>query len=236
MLSLVETAYTDPDSELLEDGDFCGHQPRKISVLECVHDGVVVPGPYYESGTSTKLYNVQNGAIESTNTRESSTPDSEHHQQQQQPQQQHTKQQQRTNSGRLESGTNEEDEDEDEDEPTASELGQSTTEIISSSSANHNHGIHVCPSGEKVSRTNLYIKGLPDSFSDEKLWNLPPDQCQIKSVKAATDDEGKCRGKLILLGKCLTSELECEARWGGVGWGGVDGRHLTILSEFSKIA
>ncbi|CAL8077049.1 unnamed protein product [Calicophoron daubneyi] len=47
---------------------------------------------------------------------------------------------------------------------------------------------------EKMSRTNLYIKGLPDSFNDDKLWSLPPDQTQIKSVKAATDDDSKCRG------------------------------------------
>ncbi|KAG5445257.1 RNA-binding motif, single-stranded-interacting protein 2 [Clonorchis sinensis] len=47
---------------------------------------------------------------------------------------------------------------------------------------------------EKMSRTNLYIKGLPDSFNDDKLWNLPPQSDQIKSVKAATDDDGKCRG------------------------------------------
>ncbi|KAA3680676.1 uncharacterized protein DEA37_0009791 [Paragonimus westermani] len=59
---------------------------------------------------------------------------------------------------------------------------------------------HVTPnttaqiSTEKMSRTNLYIKGLPDSFNDEKLWNLPPECTQIKSVKAATDDDGKCRG------------------------------------------
>ncbi|OON22425.1 hypothetical protein X801_01674, partial [Opisthorchis viverrini] len=45
-----------------------------------------------------------------------------------------------------------------------------------------------------MSRTNLYIKGLPDSFNDDKLWNLPPQSDQIKSVKAATDDDGKCRG------------------------------------------
>lgn len=196
MLSLVETNYTDADSELLEDGDFCGHQPRKISVLECVHDGVVVPGPYYESSTGTKLYNVQNSVTESTSTRGSTTPELEqqanqqnqHHQQQQQPSQALDRAEQDANS-----------------ETVGSNSGQSVSGLPSSMSdaGNHTHGAHVCPSGEKVSRTNLYIKGLPDSFSDEKLWNLPPDQAQIKSVKAATDDDGKCRGKCGLIGQIL---------------------------------
>ncbi|VDP67676.1 unnamed protein product [Schistosoma mattheei] len=48
---------------------------------------------------------------------------------------------------------------------------------------------------EKMSRTNLYIKGLPENFDDEQLWQLPPDQTKIKSVKAATDEDTKCRGK-----------------------------------------
>ncbi|CAH8288846.1 unnamed protein product, partial [Schistosoma turkestanicum] len=47
---------------------------------------------------------------------------------------------------------------------------------------------------EKMSRTNLYIKGLPENFDDEQLWQLPPDQTKIKSVKAATDEDTKCRG------------------------------------------
>ncbi|KAK4471824.1 hypothetical protein MN116_005217 [Schistosoma mekongi] len=47
---------------------------------------------------------------------------------------------------------------------------------------------------EKMSRTNLYIKGLPVNFDDNLLRQLPPDQTKIKSVKAATDEDTKCRG------------------------------------------
>ncbi|KAH9587162.1 hypothetical protein MS3_00005000 [Schistosoma haematobium] len=54
---------------------------------------------------------------------------------------------------------------------------------------------------EKMSRTNLYIKGLPENFDDEQLWQLPPDQTKIKSVKAATDEDTKCREMSILNGK-----------------------------------
>ncbi|VEL34330.1 unnamed protein product [Protopolystoma xenopodis] len=48
--------------------------------------------------------------------------------------------------------------------------------------------------GERMSRTNLYIKGLPDNFSDDRLWGLVPDPAQVRSVKAATEEDEKCRG------------------------------------------
>lgn len=71
----------------------------------------------------------------------------------------------------------------------------SSDNSVSSNGSRHNIRSHAQQSPvEKMSRTNLYIKGLPDSFNDEKLWNLPPDPEQIKSVKAATDDDCKCRG------------------------------------------
>ncbi|CAH8481383.1 unnamed protein product [Dicrocoelium dendriticum] len=71
----------------------------------------------------------------------------------------------------------------------------SSDNSVSSNGSRHNARSHCLQNPvEKMSRTNLYIKGLPDSFNDEKLWNLPPDPVQIKSVKAATDEDCKCRG------------------------------------------
>ncbi|VDQ00420.1 unnamed protein product [Trichobilharzia regenti] len=73
---------------------------------------------------------------------------------------------------------------------------------------NHSHSSHQHHNSnggvvEKMSRTNLYIKGLPENFDDDQLWQLPPDQTKIKSVKAATDEDTKCRGK-----ECITILLQ----------------------------
>ena len=50
------------------------------------------------------------------------------------------------------------------------------------------------PMFERQSKTNLYIKGLPENFNDESLESLVPDKTKIKSLKAALEDDFKCKG------------------------------------------
>ncbi|KAL3318180.1 hypothetical protein Ciccas_003161 [Cichlidogyrus casuarinus] len=42
---------------------------------------------------------------------------------------------------------------------------------------------------EKISRTNLYIKGLSEDFTDDRLWDLVPHKDHVKRHFAAHNDD-----------------------------------------------
>ncbi|KAF6768087.1 hypothetical protein AHF37_09328 [Paragonimus kellicotti] len=162
-----ESSFGEKGSELMTDPDLCGQPPTKLTIR--MNSPESVTGPYFDPMVNAYQMDTLNH-----NCHHPSPPPA-----------QALTQSTRTSlvEHSLELSSN---------EMSGSSLNSGLLSTTGSSHITPNSTAQI--STEKMSRTNLYIKGLPDSFNDEKLWNLPPESTQIKSVKAATDDDGKCRG------------------------------------------
>lgn len=76
-----------------------------------------------------------------------------------------------------------------------SAINHQTTSKSLSESLTSNDGIRT-PDSENLSKTNLYIRGLPSSTTDEDLYNMCAKYGTISSTKAIHDKTtGCCRGK-----------------------------------------